>query len=564
MENIIKALHWNNPLARRIDSVQPTLMIVGIVLIIILVGLTSFNPFLGMTSALVLLLWILVTPRPILIVYGLVLIVPLTGGLARGAVVPFLRVGQALLVLAFILFLFARSSPLGKSRLTAIDLAFALFFLSEAVFPILALYYRGEHLNLSDTQNIYEVSPLQTLLGPLQYYLLYRIVAATISSEKHIKTILELSFIASIIISAIGILEKIVPPIRTFIETYYPPIGLTTFPDFEVRIASTLQFYNGLASYLDFAIVLALTCYATGKRLRIHPLLLAATILLSSIALVLTGTFAAWIGLAVGAITVFILIGRVPKLAIFILFGTALAAIIFQPFLLARLDQQLGVGAAQGLLPQSLAFRIRLWQNLFLPAIGQHLLFGAGPAPAVLQIWPAEESQYFYLLLRGGLFYLFSYLLLIGVAVTTCWRQIKSKSSDASYPVAIALLAILVVLSVMNVSNEYFTLAGGTQIIWMLLAIVVASRQCRLVRSSVPVEQIQDNQLRVRNKTLYKPFDKKKPAVADEQADSSAGEKRLPLSFTSESPQPYRKTSPTRQGLSGKVLKHEQTPSSHK
>jgi len=529
MENVIKALHWNNPLARRLDSVQPTLMIVGIVLTMILVGLTSFNPFLGMTSALVLLLWVLVTPRPILIVYGLVLILPLTGGLARGAVVPFLRVGQALLVLAFILFLFARSSPLGKSRLTAIDLAFALFFLSEAVFPILALYSRGEHLNLNDTNNIYGVTPLQTLLGPLQYYLLYRIVVATISSEKHIKTILELSFIASIIVSTIGILEKILPPIRTFIETYYPPVGPTTFSDFEVRIASTLQFYNGLASYLDFAIILALTCYAAGKRLRIHPLFLATTILLSSIALVLTGTFAAWIGLAVGAISVFILIGHVPKLAIFILFGTALAAIIFQPFLLARLDQQLGVGAAQGLLPQSLAFRIRLWQDLFLPAIGQHLLFGAGPAPAVLQIWSVEESQYLHLLLRGGLFFLFSYLLLIGVAMTTCWRQFKSNSGDASYPVAIALLAILVALSIMNVSNEYFTLAGGTQIIWMLLAIVVAGRQFRSVGSSAPVEQIQDNQLRVRNKTLYKPFDKKKPAVMDNPADSSLARKDFPF-----------------------------------
>ena len=141
-------------------------------------------------------------------------------------------------------------------------------------------------------------------------------------------------------------------------------------------------------------------------------------------------------------------------------------------------------------MPESLAFRIQLWENLFLPAIGQNLLFGAGPAPAVLKSWPAEESQYLLLLLRGGLPYFFSYLLLIGVAMTTCWRQMKSKSRDAKHSVAIALLVILITLNVMNVSGEYFTYVGGTQVLWVLLAIVVASRQFQALSSMTSVEQI--------------------------------------------------------------------------
>jgi len=223
MENANKVQHWNNSIARSVGNVKPTL-IVGIVLVVILAGLTVFNPFLGITSALALFLLILVVPRPVLIVYGLALITPLTGGLARGAVVPVLRLGQALVVFAFILFLLARPSPQGKSRLTAIDLAFVLFFLTAAVFPMLALYARGEHLDLNYAVGSGGVSPLQTLLGPLQYYLLYRIVVATISSDRQIKLVLELNFIASIIVSVIGILERIVAPVRTFIQTYYPPL----------------------------------------------------------------------------------------------------------------------------------------------------------------------------------------------------------------------------------------------------------------------------------------------------------------------------------------------------
>jgi hypothetical protein len=490
MENANKVQHWNNSIASRVGNVRPT-WIVGIVLVVILAVLTGFNPFLGITSALVLFLLVLVVPRPILIVYGLVLIIPLTGGLARGAVVPVLRLEQAVVVFAFILFLLARPGPQGKSRLTAIDLAFVLFFLSEAVFPVLALYYRGEHLDLNDTHNIYGTSPLQTLLGPLQYYLLYRIVVATISSDRQIKLVLELSFIASIIVSVIGILERFVAPVKKFIETYYPPLvqdANVTLDQF--RITSTLGHFSGLAAYLVFTIILVLACYTVGQRMKISGLLLVITTLFDSIALILTGTFAGWIGLAVGAVAVFILIRRVPKLFILILCGIALAALIFQPFLSVRLNEQLGAGAAQGLVPQSLAFRIMLWENLFLPAIGQNLLFGAGPVPAILNSWSAEESQYLFLLLRGGLPYFFSYLLLIGVAMTTCWRQIKSKSRDVDRSVAIALLVILIILNVMNVSGEYFTYVGGAQVLWMLLAIVVASRQFQALSSMTSVEQI--------------------------------------------------------------------------
>lgn len=511
MENANKVHYSNNSIASRIDGVRLAL-IVGTVLIVMLAGLTGINPSLGMLSALVLFLVVLVVPRPVLIVYGLALLMPLTGGLARGAVVPILRLGQAVIVFAFILFLLARPGPQGKGRLTAIDLAFVLFFLAEAVFPVLALYYRGEHLDLNDTHNIYGVSPLQTLLGPLLYYLLYRIVVATISSERQIKVALELSFIASIIVSAIGILEKVVPPIRTFIETYYPPVGSTNSLG---RVSSTLDFYSGLGAYLAFTIIVALTCYAAGKRLGIHPPLLVATILLGSIALLLTGTFAAWIGLAVGVAAVFILIRRLPKMAFFILFGIVLAAVLFQPFFSARFDQQLGAGAAQGVVPQSLAFRIQLWQQLFLPAIGQHLLLGSGPAPAVLNYWSTEESQYLYFLLRGGLIFFFSYLLLIGVAMAACWREMKSKSSDASHSVAIALLVILLVLNVMNVSGQYFTYVGGTQTLWMLLAIVLASRQFKALGSLATAGQARGSRWR----TSHKPLNEITTSLVGESAD---------------------------------------------
>jgi len=317
--------------------------------------------------------------RPILIVYVLIFALLLTGGLARGAVIPVLRVGQALVMLGFVLFMLAKSSRQSKSRLSLIDLAFALLMLSEAVFPILALYYRGDYLD-TNAENNFGQSPLQVLLGPIQFYLLYRIVVATVSSHQQIKTILSFSFIASIVVSVLGILQKLgVGPVRDFLDTYYPsPSQGYQIEDLKQRITSTLQHYSGLGAYLSFTIIIVLACYTAQKHFKFSPWLLAATVLLDSIALVLTGTIAAWIGLVVGAIIVFKLNGRLPRTAIFISVGIILAALLFQPFVAARLDEQLGAGAAQGIVPQSFAFRITLWTNIFLPAIGHHIFLERG------------------------------------------------------------------------------------------------------------------------------------------------------------------------------------------
>lgn len=499
MENVSKVQQLNNLVVQRVPASLSSLL-AGLGLVIALGGLAALNPSLALTSSIIVLLIALTRQRPVLIVYALMLVLPLTGGLARGAVVPFLRISQALVVFGFILFMLASPSNQGKSRLTAIDLAFALYLLAGAVFPMLALYYHGDHINLFEPDPTFGVTPIQELLGPVQYYLLYRIVVAIISSERQIIVVLKLIFVASISVSVIGILQKLgVGPIKTFLETYYPiPAGGYDISDLSQRISSTLQHYSGLAAYLSFIIILALACYTAREHLKISRLLLVTTVLLDSVTLILTGTLAAWIALPISVLFAFLLMRRLPKLTIFALVGVVLAMIIFQPFFSNRLDSQIGPGAAQGLLPQSFALRIRIWEEVTLPAISQNLLFGAGPVPlqSVSGAYDVslsnDDSQYIHLLLDGGLLYLLSYLLLMGVAVGACWRHIKSKSKDASRIVAIALLAILVALNIMNVSGIYFTYVGGTQTLWTLLAIVVASGQFKTPGPSGPAE-LRDN-----------------------------------------------------------------------
>ena len=320
MEAVQKVQKRNGVATNRVNSIGKK-PLTGIALVLILVGLSSINLLLGLALGLLILLVAIISPRPILIVYGLAFLLPLTGGLERGALIPLLRVSQALVVFGFILFVLSTSSPQGKSRLSAIDMAFLLYLLAGAVFPLLALYYNGEHVSLSATSVNYASSPVQTLLGPLQYYVLYRLVVAIISSESQIQVFLKVSFTASILVSVIGIMQKLnIAHMRIFIQTFYPSPSLGyDISAVNQRITSTLQHYSGLGAYLTFTIILVLVCYAFQKQMKISPLLLAGTLLFDSIALVLTGTFSAWIGLVVGGMLVLIFSRRFPKIIIFII-----------------------------------------------------------------------------------------------------------------------------------------------------------------------------------------------------------------------------------------------------
>src|SRR5437868_2188331 len=122
MERASNPPSWSSPAVGRKDSVRST-VVFGLVLVTVLGGLASFNPVIGVLCSVLVLLLAIVMPRPVLVAYGLTLALPLTGGLAREAVISFLRVSQGLLILGFLLFALARPTILGKMRLSAIDLA---------------------------------------------------------------------------------------------------------------------------------------------------------------------------------------------------------------------------------------------------------------------------------------------------------------------------------------------------------------------------------------------------------------------------------------------------------
>lgn len=437
----------------------------------------GIHPLAGVAPALMLTLFVLVAPKPIVLLYALCLSQPLLGGMARGLGIPLLRPSQAIVVGGFGLMILARRQPLGKARFSIVDAATVLWIMGGAFFPILYVLWRGG--SIGGDENQFGQSPIQIIFGPIQYYLLYRTVVSIMSSQKQIRTAIILLFVASCIVSIIGILQKLgVGPVKEMIATYFPsPSHGYEIDELKQRITSTLQHYAGLGSYLAFTIVLALSCYCFQQKLRINQGLLVATLLLDSVALILTGTMAAWGGLVAGALVVFKLTNHVPKPVVFISIGIAVAAVVFQPFIAARFDEQVGEGASDGILPQSMQFRVRLWTETFIPAVFENPIFGAGPTPSTSNSWAIEETQFLYLLLRGGFVYFGAYCYLMYAIAKLCMKRIKTATKDADHAVAVAVYSIIIFLNLMNIAGEYFTYVGGTQLFWILTALVVASHQ---------------------------------------------------------------------------------------
>src|SRR5438477_371436 len=122
-------LRWSRSALKR-SRMPRSALLAGLGMVLILGGIATILPALAIVGSCIVLLQTLIERRQVFIVFGLTLLLPLTGGLARGATIPLLRVGQALVVLGFILFWLSKPAPQGKFRFTAIDLAFVLYLLA--------------------------------------------------------------------------------------------------------------------------------------------------------------------------------------------------------------------------------------------------------------------------------------------------------------------------------------------------------------------------------------------------------------------------------------------------
>lgn len=118
------------------------------------------------------------------------------------------------------------------------------------------------------------------------------------------------------------------------------------------------------------------------------------------------------IGAAAGSILLAWRYGRLGRVALGLAIALSVAGIAIGSVISTRYAQETTVARAyaqpgltlstNGTLPASVAYRLAVWTQEFLPTIGRNIVTGYGPELPPGAVWQYTESQYVTLLLRGG------------------------------------------------------------------------------------------------------------------------------------------------------------------
>jgi len=401
--------------------------------------------------------------------YIFVVLFPLTVGIPRSRFgIPGLRLGEVLLLLACAaVVMHALLQRPWRLMFDEIDVAMLFIVLTGTIVPLLMMQARGQELT-ADAVNIF--------LGPLKYYLIYRLIRAVVQSREHVHSIIRAWFIASTVVALVAIGESLnFPGVRDFLHNNYmsesTKLYITQSWRNPVLYRATSVFdgsWNTLGSYSSFTIILAV--YYGQTQQRISMLWLTPIIMLNSVALAISGNFASIAGLLGSLIAATIFLRRVPRGMVPIIISVALASVVFSSFFQARISQQFNNTTGDVVLASTFTDRIQLWVDQFLPVLEGQYLLGVGPELPPEVWWGTEESQYLFLLFKGGILYLLSYLLWIVLGVRVAIRAIRTPDLLARM-LGYTALCMLLALVYMGISNAYATYTASITALWIVLAL---------------------------------------------------------------------------------------------
>jgi hypothetical protein len=139
-----------------------------------------------------------------------------------------------------------------------------------------------------------------------------------------------------------------------------------------------------------------------------------------------------------------------------------------QPLVEKRFDYQFGDGSW---IPHTFTYRIKVWSQIFIPAIRQHFPLPVYPSVPIYYAWQFEESHYILLLFRTGLAGFLCYLVWIGL--TLRWLYLRyCVTTGLQRAIASVAFALVCVLCVAGFTNEVFSFSGTVDYLWILLALV--------------------------------------------------------------------------------------------
>jgi hypothetical protein len=426
---------------------------------------TAVQPVLTLVGATLLLVGAWTSVRPVRGAYLLVLAVPLVVGIGRGLAVPVLRPNELLitLLLGLVVLRGTFSPRAGEVRLgpiTAIDRAFGLLFLFGSLVPLAVMLFRSDLPSIEDTFQ---------LLSLVKYYLVYRLILATVQTEAQMLTVARLMLAASILVAVVGLLQSArLFGIHEWLATYYSAGQVREALEFR-RATSTLGVWQALGAYLAIHATLAAALLTTDGRSRWRGLLIAALVV-DVLGALATATLTAVVALAVGLGLVAFLGRRVRHTSLWTVPLLIVALLVFWPAVEERWNYQFESWGASGTVPVTWEYRLHNLTHVFWPVVQDNLVFGVAPSVSPDLIWRFPENQVMYLLYQGGLLYVGAYVVFMAVVLRSTWRFQRALGGPARAIARTAFIAWLLIL-VLGLFDPHLTMAGEADAAWALLAL---------------------------------------------------------------------------------------------
>jgi O-antigen/teichoic acid export membrane protein len=421
---------------------------------------------------------VIVLARPVIGAYTLVAVVAPVSGLRAGLPVPQIRLSEVLIAsVGLLLLLIAR--PGQTPRWRAFDWLALGYAVANAVLGAADLLSRGSPISIATADK---------LLGPMQFFLLYRAVLTTLTTQRQRQAALRIMLYASVPVSLLAILQEIhAPGIVNFLanitdsQAFLTNVGVA-------RATGPFALWHDLGSYLFVIVMLGVALLINQSWQVIKPRMLAAIVVLAGIALVCTVSLTPIAGAAVGVLVLAVTarprkqwVARIAGLIV--LLGAA-----FEPILASRFHQQFTLSAPVKqipYLPQNLNFRIDVWTTEFFPVLAKHLTTGYGPDFPPGLAFSYTESVYVTLLLRAGVPLLLLYAgLMLALALRA--RDLRNHPEVERRVIAQVLLVVVVLIVFMQLTTNYFVNAGFPFLFWVLAALLTAGTGSRGRRHWTP------------------------------------------------------------------------------
>jgi hypothetical protein len=421
-------------------------------------------------------------PAPVATGLFVVALVPITSGIRRGFPIPGLRVSEMLVVVAAVLVLM-RPAAHDRAPWTPMDWAVLAYTVVGPLLEILDLLTSGHHLGSA---------ALQTVAGPVQFLLLYRVVAVTLRHDRHQLLAQRVLLLASLPVSALAVLEALGPAsihnrlVSLTGTTAFNTVGYTPVP----RAASLFPIWLALAGYLVVVMTLGSALLLGGVREVLPRWLLVVVLLIGFAALVASLTITALVAFAIGVLYLGWRNRRLLQVLATAVVGAVVAAVVFGSLLTQRVaaQQQPGHQTGNSYLPQTLAYRVQIWRDQYIPALSGHWATGYGPNYPPNVSWAHTESGYITLLLRGGV----PYLAITAVLLWFVVSRARSEGFVARSPQRRALCEAAAVLAllqiVLNLTFPYLTDSGMPQPLWVVFGLLGAGQLLRPVPQSTAAQ----------------------------------------------------------------------------